>query len=371
MADDLNGTAPETGAADTAVSDAQPEPAAPQTAEQAIDSVFDGLDFGDDDDLWSDTSAPDARAEQPRDAQGKFTSNKPEGEAPEETSEEAEQAEAGQPEEPEQSEPEQQTDPVSAAPSGINQEAWAKAPPELRADVERRFGEMESGLRQYQEFMAPLKPHIEKAREGGHEFGEVVEGWSRYEGWMRNDPVQGFQYMAQALGIDQERFALELLERVDRGQTGAQLQQQQARPAPEVAAIQGELQQLRGMLQAQQQQTERAQVQAQIDAFKASAPRFDELQETVAQFLQSPMVPADAPIGERLRTAYEFAERLKPAPVTAEPVVQPRPQPQAQTPRGANRSISGAPGGGVSPAQAPRDHTLSAAVDAAFDSAGI
>lgn len=321
------------------------ESAEPKSLEATVKDVFEGVDWDDESDV--EAKAAEALGEEKpssreRDASGRF---KAKG--------------ASQGEESDETSPKNETETVDVAPvnppSGVNPEAWAAADPALRADVSRRFQEMESGLAQYQAVFQPLKPYMEAARAQGQEFHQVVEGWRHYEGWMQQDPVQGVQYMLQALGRDPEEFALDLLDAI--GEPGAAAAH---RPSPQVAQLQQQVQQLQQYIAQQERTTHEQRISAEIDAFQANAPRFAELEDTIAGLLQSPMVPANLPPADRLARAYEMADRLTPAAPSQPQQAAPQAPLQPHTPRAANKSVSGAPAGGSNPssrraAKSPQD----------------
>lgn len=338
-------TAPDvSGEANTPAPDSAPASSPEKASDESLDSILDkalGEVGGDDDDLWADEPTAEAQKDGPdRDEHGRFKAK---------SADEPEEAKKDQVDGEEK--PDQQKE-VEPAPSGVNAEAWAKADPQLRADVARRYNELESGIQQYQQFVEPLRPHIERAREGGYDFAKVVDGWANYEGWMRQDPVAGIQYMAKALNIDVEELALGLLDATGGEQQAPQINVQ--------AEVQRQVQaQVQAQMQAIQAQQAAFAAQQQVEAFRASAPRFEELRPDMFRLAQSGFA-ADAPTEEaQLRQLYEYAERLKPAPA-------PQPQfPQAHTLRAVNKTVSGAPSGGD--AARPRARSIEEALERGFN----
>ncbi len=366
-------TAPE---ATTVADQAAPASEAPNT-EEALDSVLDEV-FGPDTDrsIWDDDPEPEKASKEPgeddgqlRDEQGRFAKKdgdedgeKVEAKDAEEDGESADDAEV---EDDAESSKEEQQD-VEPAPSGINAEAWAKAPPELRADISRRFSEMEGGIQQYQQAFAPLREYADLAQKAGKDLPTLLQQYRDAEVAFYQRPADAVRSLAKMTGFDVEDVALQLLE--DGG-----FEQPQSGPPPEVTQLQQQVQQLTNYIQQREQTTAAQAAQAQVEAFQASAPRFDELRPVMARLIQTGMVDTNQSDDAQLREAYEMAERLKPAPAStpAQPAPQPQPQSQAHTPRAANKSVSGAPGSGSNPNTRRPAKDLGVAVEDAFTAAGL
>src|SRR6185312_10569451 len=122
----------------------------------------------------------------------------------------------------------------------------------------------------------------------------------------------------------------------------------------ELAAIKEQVGGVTGHIQQQQEAT----VMSQIEAFTKDHPRFDELSDDIAFFLQHKRA-------NDLQEAYELAERLKPAPVKASlsPVIPE--QPEAHTLRG-QKSVAGSPSAGSSPAKGKPSPSIKEALQRAL-----
>ena len=89
--------------------------------------------------------------------------------------------------------------------------------------------------------------------------------------------------------------------------------------------------------------------QAVIDPFVASHPRFSELQPDIEMLLKSGIVPDSLNPAERLATAYDMAERIKPSPHRAASAFE-EPAPAADpSPDAGRKSVRGAPSDGLTP----------------------
>lgn len=214
--------------------------------------------------------------------------------------------------------------------------AWAQAPLPIRAEIGRAITELEKGLQGYQQTVAPLKSYIDMA--GGPEaLAQAAQRYIGIEQQLAADPIKGLGIIANNLGTDLRTIAAQVLDQ----------------PAPEnsqeMAQLRHENQQLKNQMQ--QFQTERmTHTERQVQTFAETAPRFQELTNEIAWALKTGLAQGDTPEA-RLKNAYEYAERLKPAPQPAAPAAI---QQQPQTPPPENLSVDGAPGStpGYSP---PKD----------------
>lgn len=224
---------------------------------------------------------------------------------------------------------------VEPAPKGFQPSAqadWAKTPESVRADVARRFGEMESGLNEYRQRFEPLKRYDEMARAGGTTLDAALANYTHIEQTLARNPVEGIDLILRNMGTDVRSFAAHIL----------------GQPAPEANA---QVSQLRQQLAAMEREltgyrTEKERtVASQVSEFATANPRFNELSEDIAWLLKTG--------GARdLATAYRKAELMNPLPATAQtgasaasaasPALAP------QKPSGPV-SIKGAPSSGSSP----------------------
>lgn len=227
--------------------------------------------------------------------------------------------------------------------------AWATTPPAVKAEINRSFAEMERGLQQHQQTIAPLKQFIDMA--GGP--GQLAQAAQRYIGieqMLAQDPLKGLDTIARNLGTDLRTIAAHVM----------------GQPAPDQNA---ELQQLRQQNQQMAQQLQGVQAEKartteqQVTKFAEEHPRFGELSNVIAWTLKTGLA-ADLP------SAYAYAERLNPAPapVTAQTGTTPTAAPPPQT-RGPV-SIKGAPSTGSNPGRAAESMSTRDAVARAFSELG-
>lgn len=203
--------------------------------------------------------------------------------------------------------------------------AWAQAAPALRAEVSRAIGELEAGMQRHQAALAPLRSYIDMA--GGPEaLAQAAQRYVGIEQMLARDPIQGLSVIANNLGTDLRTIAAKVL----------------GQPAPDGSAETGQLRQQLQLAQAElaKFRQEKAQTVTQtVQQFADSHPRFEELSGVIKWALETKLAP-DLP------SAYEYAERLRPAPAAAPaapPAAAAAPAQQPQTPP-ANLSIDGGPG---------------------------
>lgn len=216
--------------------------------------------------------------------------------------------------------------PVEEAPQGFHAQAkadWAKTPPSIRGEVQRRFGEMQAGLDRYRAQTEPLRPFLDHYG-SAEQMAQYLGGVAQFEGMLRQNPAQGFANICQALNVDVRAVAAQIV----------------GQPAPErdqvIDGLRGEIvalkQQFGGVAQTVEQQRQSAVTQS-VHAFAASHPRFDELSGEIATMLKTGYAAS-------LEDAYAKAERLNPAPVApAAPAAPPAPQT-----RKSDLTVQGAPG---------------------------
>jgi ElaB/YqjD/DUF883 family membrane-anchored ribosome-binding protein len=213
--------------------------------------------------------------------------------------------------------------------------AWDNAPLPIKAEINRAFKELEGGIERYRAEVEPFRPFLERARQTGSDPVVALSNYISIEDRLRENPIGGLEQICRNMGTDLRSVAAHVM----------------GQPAPdaneEIAALRQEVQQLRGHSQElqtykQRQEQERTQqTTKQVEEFWAAHPRAEELANVIQWALKTGLA-ADLP------TAYQYAERLHPAPATAaapQPGTAPTGQPQKQGPV----SIKGAPSAGSNP----------------------
>lgn len=250
-------------------------------------------------------------------------------------------------------------------------DAWRQAPASIRAEVHRLERELTEGLEKYRsnaEAFEEYRPFAEKLQQTGQKFGDVVGYYTGIEDLLAKDPLQGLDVICRNLGTSLSDVAARLTGRGNGLQPGPEPDPLSPKTmSPQDVTIRGLREELSGLKrqigdvsQTVSSQTQRT-LQSQIDTFAQSNPRFQELGDDVAFFLQSGRA-------QDLQDAYRLAERLNPVPPPA--VSADNPADVAQTRKG-QLSVTGAPGSGSNPINRQPPSSARDALDNAFASLGI
>jgi hypothetical protein len=177
---------------------------------------------------------------------------------------------------------------------------WGKLDPNVQAYIEQREGEAAKGVSTYKQqldsaapILQAIQPFLPELQQHGLQPGQ----------WIAN---LGNAHRTLALGTPEQKLQMFAKLATDygvplQGLTGGQVDPQMAQILPSVSKLEQRL----SAFEAQSAQAQQAQLQAQIDTFKASAPHFEAVQGTMAGLLQSG-------IATDLKSAYDKAIRLHP-----------------------------------------------------------
>ena len=312
---------------------------------EALEKAFSDVDSGDKPEPKKAEAKPEPKeadkAEddgQPRGPDGKFA------------------AKEAKPEEAEKETDEGEKKPISEAPSRFSADAkaaWKDAPEAVRGEINRAMSEMERGIEQYRQVVEPLKPFLQLAQQNRVDPAQTIERYVQVDQAFSRDPRAGFEMIARNMGTNLN----DLIQRI----TG------EAADVPErdsvISGLQNEIQQLKTQLvqvgqSVQQQRT--SSVEQQVNAFAAEHPRFEELAPEIQRLLETGYA-------SDLKSAYEYAERLNPAPQVADPP-QPAPPP-AQTREA--KSVTGAPSSGSNPVKRKPSNSRTEALERGMRAAGL
>jgi hypothetical protein len=148
-------------------------------------------------------------------------------------------------------------------------EAWASAPDTVRAEVLRLEAELTAGLKRHKAAAArdaELSDFHDRAAKGGTTVREALTRYISLEDMLRADPDKGLEVVFQNIGLSPREWAMLLGQGPDADSTAEA-----------------------------------------VAKFAAAHPRFDELSEDIAFFL-------DTGRADDLAEAYTLAERINPAP---------------------------------------------------------
>ena len=203
-----------------------------------------------------------------------------------------------------------------------------------------------------------LRNYVNAENEFRRDFGA---GMKSLAGTLGINPAQAITSALQAFGVTPLQFAQAVMKNPQAFAAAPQqpqAQPAQPRPDPMAQAAMREVQTLKQQLQVQQ-------LEASVVApFAANHPRFAELEQDIAFFLQSGKVPTSLSLQERLEVAYDMAERINPSPVTTH-AASASPDREAPARPAANKSISGAPGNGPQVKGKPKVMSIKEAIAAA------
>lgn len=221
-------------------------------------------------------------------------------------------------------------------------EVWANVPNAVKADIDRVFKEHEAEVSQYrtahQEY-EQIKDFDELAKRGGTTLRNALSAYTGVENLLRTNPVQGVAEVLRNIGISPIQYAQHVLNNPQlheyKGMPAPSPQQQQQVRSPEIDELKQQIASMRHEQVARDI----------ITPFREANPRYDELQEDIAFFLQSGKIPSSLSPVERLEAAYDMAARINPGsasytppPATGLDDEKPVPSKDAGT-----KSIRGAP----------------------------
>lgn len=350
--------------------EAKPEPK-PEKTETARDSIKKAMDkvLKDEPVKPEPKEKPEAKAEKPAPAEAK-----PDAEAPPAPKQEAGQDDGGDaPSEGEKA----VKYPARLLPKA--REVWANTPRVVQAEFERMEVEHAAEIESHREakaFADEVQEYREMAKQAGttvksaldryvafdrqisQDFGKGIAAIAKDQGRQPQEVITG---ILRAYGVTPQQFAQAVMKNPQAFAAAPQqpqAQPAQTRPDPTAQAAMREVQTLKQQLQVQQ-------LEASVVApFAANHPRFAELEQDIAFFLQSGKVPTSLSLQERLEVAYDMAERINPSPVTT-PAAPASPDREAPARPAANKSISGAPGNGPQVKGKPKVMSIKEAIAAA------
>jgi len=375
--DDQTPAAPEVltdeAAAITPISATQPdrptEPAKPLSIRESITAAAEKV-------------AADAAAKEAPKPDAKSPDAKPEKAAPEVKAEVAKpSAEAATPDTTGQegdkppSEGKQVAPPARLLPKA--RDVWVNTPRVVQSEFERMEREHATEIEQYAEpkrFHEELKEYDGMAKKAGTSVKNALDRYVAFDRQLSQDFGKGVAAIAQdqgkppqaviaevlrAYGVTPQQYAKMVTEN-PQGHAAPPMQQQATRPPqPDPVAARA----LEEVASLKQQLAERDLEARVIAPFVAANPRFDELKDDIAFFLNSDKVPRSLSPTERLEVAYDMAERLNPSPYRHQ--VESADPDAYSANRAGKKSISGAPGNGKPFTGKPKIMSIRESIEAA------
>lgn len=193
-------------------------------------------------------------------------------------------------------------------------ELWRNVPHPVRAEVHRVLSEATAANEQYKRY-DDIRPFDDLAKSNGRDLRESLMKMSQIEDLLQANPIAGLNAILGEIGprkADGQPYSMMevaqyIAQQGQQGyqqivQSGQQAQQQQAGSA-QVEALQAQISQMKV----------EAATRDVVEPFRAANPRYDELQDDVAFFLQSGKIPSSLSAPEKLAAAYDMAVRINPA----------------------------------------------------------
>lgn len=225
-------------------------------------------------------------------------------------------------------------------------EAWGNVPNVVKSAIDRLAKEHETEVTQYREShenWQKLSKFDEMAKQHKTTVSDALERYTALDGLLSSNPIEAIRQIMATRGITPEQYANHVLSNPEAHRAPAP----QAAPDPIVQQMNSKVE----TLQAQLEEMRNAQAAASIiEPFRAANPRYDELQDDIALFLQSGKIPASLTPLQKLEAAYDMAVRIN--PTSAVEVSQVRNEAPAAAPASpakqldaGTKSIRGAPNG--------------------------
>lgn len=246
------------------------------------------------------------------------------------------------------------------APSRFHEGAkaeWNATPQSVRSEVARMEKEFSEGFKKYKESaeaFEPVRKFHEMAKQGGTTLDQALTKYVNLENVLRADvdqgriPIRGLEEVCRNFGMSLRDVAAAVL-----GQSPDQVTSQQDATIRDLRAQVQRLESAVGGVTSTFQTQQKTATLSEIEAFAAQNPRFEELSEDIAFFLESKRA-------KDLSEAYDLAAKLNPAAEPAksatgssatraqEPSSARTAGDVAQTDKG-QKSITGAPSSGSDP----------------------
>lgn len=198
-----------------------------------------------------------------------------------------------------------------------SREVWRNVPRAVRRDIEAMAAEHEQDIQRFTEVSQRydrIRDFDELAKSNGRDLRDSLMQVHQFENMMRQNPISALNMALMEVGprkADGQAYSIYEVAQaiVQQGPEGYQrMMQQAAQPQPQPQENQ-RVAQLEQQLEEMRIQNLTAQV---IEPFKAKHPRYDELSDDIALFLQSGKIPKTLSLHERLAAAYDMAERVNP-----------------------------------------------------------
>lgn len=202
-------------------------------------------------------------------------------------------------------------------------ELWRNTPNEVQSEVSRIVREHETEVQQYREshqFREELKEYEELGKQHGVTVKQALDNYVGIERKFAESPPEGFRqllsnmnmqpqqaisHILRAFNVTPQALAAHINQDPNSYVSRAPQVQQQVQPQhnPEVDTLKQQITAMQAQMAHQQY----------IEPFIQDHPRYHELEQDIAFFLQSGKIPANLSPAEKLEAAYDMAERINPS----------------------------------------------------------
>jgi len=240
--------------------------------------------------------------------------------------------------------------------------AWATAPEPIKAEVYRAIRELEQGHEKYRadaEAFSQVKEFDDLAKRNNTSLRDAMVRYTGLEKTLLTNPMEGIAAVCEYAGVSLRELAAAVM-----GQAPDQVQSQNdtiiRTLRQEIAGLKDQI----GGVTSSLQQQHRTGIETAVDEFANKNPRFEELADDIAFFIESGKT-------KDLAEAYKMAERLNPAPSAPAPAAPAAlaADLEAQTRKG-SKSVSGAPTLGSDPTTRKRSTSIRESLARAVAQAG-
>lgn len=201
-------------------------------------------------------------------------------------------------------------------------ELWRNTPNEVQSEVSRIVREHETEVQQYREAaqeMEEIKEYRALGKQHGVSLKQALDNYVGIERKFAEAPPEGFRQLLSNLNMQPQQAISHILRAFnvppqalaahisqDPNSYVSRFQPQpQAQPQhnPEVDTLKQQLMDMQTQMAHQQY----------VEPFIQDHPRYHELEQDIAFFLQSGKIPANLSPAEKLAAAYDMAERINPS----------------------------------------------------------
>ncbi len=195
-------------------------------------------------------------------------------------------------------------------------EAWANVPNVVKSAIDRIAREHDTEVSQYREShenWQKLSKFDEMAKQHKTTVSDALDRYTKLDGLLSSNPIEGIRQILATRNITPEQYAQHVLNNPGAHRAPAP----QPQPDPAVHQMSGEVAQLKSTIESMrlEQAANNIVVPFMNEKDEKGAllhPRYQELENDIAFFLESGKIPASLTPQEKLEAAYDMAVRINP-----------------------------------------------------------